>query len=253
MSDRFFASGEAAADGAGDAAKEMRRTRIKFCGMTREEDIEGALALGVDALGVVFYPPSPRHLSIARAAELVARVPSSVASVGLFVNASADEIAEVLERVPLSLLQFHGEETPDACQGFGRPYMKAARVTAELDLLEFADAYRDAAALLLDAHTAGYGGSGKVFDWSLVPHQLIGPAAARRVVLSGGLSTANVADAIARVRPWSVDVSSGIESVKGIKDANLMRQFVATVRAIDHSADRSAGPTSDRSADRSLR
>ena len=246
MSDRFFACDEAAADGAaGVPPKEITRTRIKFCGMTREEDIKRALALGVDALGFVFYPPSPRHLSIARAAELVARVPSSVASVGLFVNASADEIAAVLERVPLSLLQFHGDETPDACQAFARPYMKAARVTADLDLLEFADAYRDAAALLLDAHTAGYGGSGKVFDWSLVPHRLIGPAAARRVVLSGGLSTANVADAIARVRPWAVDVSSGIESAKGIKDANLMRQFVAVVRAIDHSA--------ERSADRSLR
>ncbi|MGI9024258.1 MAG: phosphoribosylanthranilate isomerase [Burkholderiaceae bacterium] len=231
MSDRFFELD--------DAAEDAERTRIKFCGMTREVDIEQALALGVDALGFVFYAPSPRHLSIARAAELVARVPASIATVGLFVNAPADEIAAVLERVPLSLLQFHGEETPDACKAFARPYMKAARVTPELDLLEFADAYRDAATLLLDAHTAGYGGSGKVFDWSLVPHQLIGPAAARRVVLSGGLSTANVADAIARVRPWAVDVSSGIESAKGIKDADAMRQFVAAVRLADNSADKS--------------
>ncbi len=228
MSDRFLESDEGATG-----------TRIKFCGMTREEDIEHALSLGVDALGFVFYPPSPRHLSIARAAELVARVPASIATVGLFVNASADDIAAVLERVPLSLLQFHGEETPAACRAFARPYMKAARVTAGLDLLEFAKAYRDAAALLLDAHTAGYGGSGKVFDWSLVPSPLIGPAAARRVVLSGGLSTANVADAIARVRPWAVDVSSGIESAKGIKDADAMRQFVAAVRLADHSADQS--------------
>ena len=223
MSDRFLA-GEGAPP-----------TRIKFCGMTREEDIDEALALGVDALGFVFYLPSARHVSPERAAELVARVPSSVATVGLFVNASRDEIAAVLDRVPLSLLQFHGDELPDACGRFPLPYMKAERVTADLDLLEFADAYRGAAAILLDAHTAGYGGSGKVFDWSLVPPQLIGPGAARRVVLSGGLSAANVADAIARVRPCAVDVSSGIERAKGIKDPDAMRRFVAAVRAADTS------------------
>ena len=223
MSDRFLAGDDGPA-----------RTRIKFCGMTRAEDIDGALSFGVDALGFVFYRPSARYVSPDRAAELVARVPSSVATVGLFVNASPDEIAAVLDRVPLALLQFHGEEPPDACSPFSRPYMKAARVTADLDLLEFADAHGDAAAILLDAHTAGYGGSGKVFDWSLVPPQLIGPAAARRVVLSGGLSTANVADAIARVRPYAVDVSSGIERAKGIKDPDAMRQFVAAVRAADN-------------------
>lgn len=221
MSDRFLA---------GEGAP---RTRIKFCGMTREEDIDEALALGVDALGFVFYLPSARQVSPERAAGLVARVPPSVATVGLFVNASRDEIAAVLDRVPLSLLQFHGDEMPEACGRFRLPYMKAARVTTELDLLEFADAYRDAAAILLDAHTAGYGGSGKVFDWSLVPPQLIGPGAVRRVVLSGGLNAANVADAIARVRPCAVDVSSGIERAKGLKDPDAMRRFVAAVRAAD--------------------
>lgn len=233
MNDRFFETDQ-------DAA----RTRIKFCGMTREQDIDLALSLGVDALGFNFYRPSARYVSPERAAELVARVPASIATVGLFVDASHDEITAVLERVPLSLLQFHGDETPDACKTFSRPYVKVARVTADLDLLEFADAYRDAAALLLDAHTAGYGGSGKVFDWSLVPSALIGPPvigpdAARRVVLSGGLSTANVADGIARVRPWAVDVSSGIERARGIKDPDAMRQFVAAVRAADQSADQS--------------
>lgn len=224
MNDRIFASDEGVA-----------KTRIKFCGMTREEDIDEAVALGVDALGFNFYRPSARYVSPVRAAELIGRVPASVATVGLFVNASRDEITAVLDRVPLSLLQFHGDEMPDACCGFSLPYMKAARVTADLDLLEFADAYRDAAAILLDAHTAGYGGSGKVFDWSLVPRQLIGPGAARRVVLSGGLSTANVADAIARVRPYAVDVSSGIERARGIKDPDAMRRFVAAVRTADHS------------------
>lgn len=223
MSDRFLA---------GDGAPQ---TRIKFCGMTREEDIDEALALGVDALGFNFYRHSARHVLPERAAGLVARVPPSVATVGLFVNASRDEIAAVLDRVPLSLLQFHGDELPEACGRFPLPYMKAARVTTDLDLLEFADAYRDAAAILLDAHTAGYGGSGKAFDWSLVPPQLIGPGAVRRVVLSGGLSAANVADAIARVRPCAVDVSSGIERAKGIKDPDAMRRFVAAVRAADTS------------------
>ncbi len=224
MSNRFLDTGE-------DAA----RTRIKFCGMTREEDIDEALSLGIDALGFVFYRPSARHLAIDRAAALVAHVPASVATVGLFVNATREEIAAVLDRVPLSLLQFHGEEPPALCSAYARPWMKAARVTPELDLLEFADTHRQAAALFLDAHTAGYGGSGKVFDWSLVPGPLIGPAGARRVVLSGGLNAANVADAIARVRPYAVDVSSGIESAKGIKDPDAMRQFVAAVRSADRS------------------
>ena len=217
------------------------RTRIKLCGMTREQDVDAAVALGVDAIGLVFYGPSPRCVTVAQAARLAARLPASVAAVGLFVDASRGEIDDVLDRVPLSLLQFHGDESPADCAGYRVPHIKATRVEPGLDLLEFASAFMDApdpaVALLLDTPTAGYGGSGKVFDWSLVPSplrdSLHGPAAARRVVLSGGLNTANVADAMARVRPYAVDTSSGIESAKGIKDATAMRDFVAAVRAAD--------------------
>ncbi len=211
------------------------RTRIKLCGMTREADVDAAVALGIDALGFVFHAPSPRHVSVERAAELVARVPSGVDTVGLFVDASRATVDAVLDRVPLTLLQFHGDETPPACRGFRVPLLKAARVTAELDLLDFAAAYEHAVAVLLDTPSAGYGGSGKVFDWSLVPQPLIGSDAARRVVLSGGLNAANVADAMTRVRPHAVDTSSGIERGKGLKDATAMRDFVAAVRAADLS------------------
>lgn len=211
------------------------RTRIKLCGMTREADVDAAVALGVDAIGFVFYAPSPRAVTPALAARLVARVPDGIASVGLFVDATRADIDSVLARVPLSMLQLHGDEAPADCGGWELPVIKAARITPDLDLLEFAARYGVAAALLLDTHTAVYGGSGKVFDWSLVPPALIGPGAARRVVLSGGLSTANVADAIARVRPSAVDTSSGIESAKGIKDPAAMRDFVAAVRQADLS------------------
>lgn len=228
------------------------RTRIKLCGMTRDEDVDAALALDVDALGFVFYAPSPRNLSIEQAARLVARVPPSVETVGLFVDATADAIDAVLSRVPLSMLQFHGDESAADCARhrvrFGLPYLKAARVERGLDLLDFAtrfDGDDGAAALLLDAHTSAYGGAGKVFDWSLVPPALLDTASlpdeapasasagARRVVLSGGLNAANVADAIARVRPWAVDTSSGIERARGIKDPTAMRDFVAAVRSAD--------------------
>ncbi len=220
------------------------RTRIKLCGMTRDEDVDAALALDVDALGFVFYPPSPRNLSIEQAARLVARVPTSVETVGLFVDATRDAIDTVLARVPLSMLQFHGDESAADCRAhhvyFGLPYLKAARVEPGLDLLDFAarfDGSAGASALLLDAHTTSYGGAGKVFDWSLVPPALIDTANARagahRVVLSGGLNAANVADAIARVGPWAVDTSSGIERAKGIKDPIAMRDFVAAVRSAD--------------------
>lgn len=216
------------------------RTRIKLCGMMRDEDVDAALALDVDALGFVFYPPSPRNLSIEQAARLVARVPPSVETVGLFVDATRDAIEAVLARVPLSMLQFHGDESATDCGRFGLPYMKTARVEPGLDLLDFAarfDEDEGVTALLLDAHTAAYGGAGKVFDWSLVPQALIGtsnaPAGVRRVVLSGGLNAANVADAITRVRPWAVDTSSGIERARGIKDPTAMRDFVAAVRSAD--------------------
>ena len=229
------------------------RTRIKLCGMTRDEDVDAAVALGVDAVGFVFWGPSPRALSIASAARLVARVPPTIDAVGLFVDASRAEVDAVLDAVPLTLLQFHGDETPADTRGFRVPSMKVARVTPALDLLAFAALHADAAALFLDAHTAAYGGAGKVFDWSLIPPLLVdtvrrfaapdaesarqaAPNAARgapRVVLSGGLSARNVADAIERVRPYAVDTSSGIEVAKGIKDAGRMRDFVAAVRQAD--------------------
>ena len=209
------------------------RTRIKFCGLTRAEDVDTAVALGVDALGFVFYPASPRYLTTERAAQLVARVPPFVTTVGLFVDAPREQINAILDRVALQLLQFQGDEAENTCAGFRVRHMKAARVTPQIDLLEFERLHRDASLLMLDAHSEGYGGAGKVFDWSLIPNQLIGPDAARRVVLSGGLNAQNVADAIARVRPYAVDVSSGIEHAKGIKDPDAMRRFVAAVRSAD--------------------
>ena len=212
-----------------------RRTRIKLCGMTRAEDVDAAVELGADAIGLVFWARSARHVTIEDAARLAARVPPGIDVVGLFVDAARDDVAAVLDAVPLTLLQFHGDEAPADCVGFGLPHVKAARVAPGLDLLDFAAVHEEATALLLDAHTAGYGGSGKVFDWSLVPRPLIGPAAARRVVLSGGLSAANVADAIARLRPAAVDVSSGIERAKGIKDRTSMSDFIAAVRSADRS------------------
>ncbi len=213
------------------------RTRIKLCGMTRAGDVDAAVALGVDALGFVFWPGSARHVTAEQAASLVARVPPTIATVGLFVNASRADVDAVLDAVPLTLLQFHGDEAPADCAGFRVPYVRAARMAAGLDLLAFAASYRDAVALLVDTPSAGYGGSGKVFDWSLVPPSLRdtrnAPAGARRVVLSGGLNAANVAGAIERIRPAAVDTSSGIEVAKGLKDAGLMCDFVAAVRAAD--------------------
>ena len=231
------------------------RTRIKLCGLTREEDVDAAVALDVDALGFVFYAPSPRHVTIARAAALVARVPSSIATVGLFVDASRDTIDAVLDAVPLTLLQLHGDESALDAEGLRVPYLKAARMMPGLDLLRFAEEHAGAAALLLDAHSAGYGGAGKVFDWSLVPAHWTArtaqraqpPAGVPRVVLSGGLNAANVADAIVRVHPDAVDTSSGIESARGVKDPAAMRAFVAAVRrADDASAPRSARRSTDR-------
>jgi phosphoribosylanthranilate isomerase len=201
--------------------------RIKVCGLTRVEDVQAAVAAGVDAVGLVFYPDSPRHVTIAQAAELCRHVPPFVTIVGLFVNASRAEVHRVIEAVPLNLLQFHGDETADQCEGFGVPYLKAARVRPGVDLLEFAAQFASARALLLDTWTPAYGGSGESFDWSLVPTSCPLP-----VILSGGLTPDNVADAIRQVRPVAVDVSSGVESAKGIKDAAKIRAFVSAVRGV---------------------
>ena len=204
------------------------RTRIKICGLTREADLDAAVAAGADAIGLVLYERSPRYVNVARAAELARRLPPFVLPVCLFVNASAELVDAVLQAIPNALLQFHGDETPQQCAAAQRPFLRAARVSPGVDLLDFARQYPHAQGLLLDAHVEGYGGGGKVFDWSLIPPALPAP-----VVLSGGLSAANVTDGVLRVRPWAVDVSSGVEAAKGIKDAALMHRFCEAVRAAD--------------------
>lgn len=217
----------------------MHRTRIKICGITRENDLRAAVASGADALGFVFYPKSPRYVTPERFASLVAGLPPYVSSVALFVNASLEEVRRVVEAAPVALLQFHGDETMEECARIAaavkRPFVHAYRMkpdTAPADLLECELAYRAASpwfsSLLLDTYVDAYGGAGKVFDWSLIPKEL-----APRVVLSGGLSVQNATDAVARVRPWAVDISSGVEAAKGIKDARKIADFIAAVRAAD--------------------
>lgn len=215
----------------------QQRTRVKICGLTRETDVADAVAAGADALGFVFYPKSPRFVSAARAAELVATVPPFISTVGLFVNASLEDLLVVTNQVPLSLLQFHGDESVEHCallaNAAKKPFMRAFRVkpdTTSADLLQCALDYRNASpyfvALLLDTFVDAYGGAGKVFDWSLIPKEL-----APQVVLSGGLNAQNVAGALAQVRPFALDISSGVESAKGIKDAAKIQEFMDQVRA----------------------
>jgi phosphoribosylanthranilate isomerase len=210
------------------------RTRIKICGLSRPEDIEAAVESGADAIGFVFHPGSPRHVDVARAAMLARALPPFVTPVGLFVNAAADEIDAAAAAIPSLVLQFHGDEDPAACSASGRPFLKAARMAPGLDLLDFASRFSAAQAILLDAHAEGWGGSGKVFDWSLVPR-----AVPHRLVLSGGLHAANVAAGIQALRPWAVDVSSGVESSRGVKDAALIRAFCDAVREADSRIDAS--------------
>jgi phosphoribosylanthranilate isomerase len=205
-----------------------QRTRIKICGLTREADVDAAVAAGADAIGLVLYERSPRHVSIERAATLARQLPPFVTPVCLFVNASASTIEAAAEALPQALLQFHGDETPADCRAAGRPYLRAARMAPGFDLLDFAVRFSDAQGLLVDAFVDGYGGGGKAFDWSLLP-----PSVPRPLVLSGGLTPANVIDGVLRVRPSAVDVSSGVESAKGIKDAALIRQFCDAVREAD--------------------
>jgi phosphoribosylanthranilate isomerase len=226
----------------------LTRTRIKLCGLTREQDVDAAVAAGVDAVGFVLYAPSPRGVSIQRAAELAQRLPPFVTPVLLFVNHSAAEVADACALIPSCTAQFHGDESPQACfemTGGGlRPYLRAARIpmgadAAGFDLVNYAHLYSEAQAILLDAHVDGFGGGGKAFNWSLLP-----PNVNAHLVLSGGLDCANVGDGIAQLRPCckslTVDVSSGIEAdapgggtLKGIKDPEKINQFVAAVRAAD--------------------
>jgi phosphoribosylanthranilate isomerase len=198
------------------------KTRIKICGITRVEDALAAARLGADAIGLVFYPGSPRAVTPARAREIIDVLPPFVVPVGLFVNADAATVRETVAAAPVQLLQFHGDETPGYCADFGLPFMRALRVRAGTDLLQYAREFHAARGLLLDAWVDGvHGGTGAVFDWSLIPPDLPMP-----VILSGGLNPDNVEQAVRRVRPWAVDVSSGVESTKGIKDAAKIEAFI---------------------------
>ncbi|MEO6919740.1 MAG: phosphoribosylanthranilate isomerase [Collimonas sp.] len=215
------------------------RTRIKICGLTREQDVQAAIAAGADALGFVFYPKSPRYVTPRQAAALIATVPPFITTVGLFVNAEPVQLQDIVAEAPVSLLQFHGDETVQhsatLAEAVNRPFIRAMRIgtaTVAADLLEYANSYRAGSGLytglLLDTLVEAYGGSGKVFDWSLIPKEL-----APQVVLSGGLSVHNATDAVKRVRPFAVDVSSGVEQDKGIKDAAKIRAFIAAIRQAD--------------------
>jgi phosphoribosylanthranilate isomerase len=204
------------------------RTRVKICGITRPADARAAAEAGADAIGLVFYPKSPRYLSTERAVEIRDALPPFVQTVALFVNPDGAQVSQVMGRVKPSMLQFHGDETPEFCGQFGVPYVKAARVRQGLDLLEYLQPFRLAAAWLLDSFVEAYGGVGERFDWSLVPRKLERP-----LILSGGLDRGNVGEAVRHLHPWGVDVSSGVESAKGIKDAAKIAAFISEVRNAD--------------------
>lgn len=202
------------------------RTRIKICGITRAEDARAAVELGADAIGLVFYAPSPRCVGPDRARAIIAALPPFVTIVGLFVDPAAQQVESVLRCCSLGLLQFHGDEAPDFCGGFGLPYVKAVRVKDDADLVQYLSPYHAAQGWLLDAYDERlYGGTGEPFDWKLIPRDL-----ARPVILSGGLTPENVGAAVRQVRPWAVDVSSGVEAGKGVKDAAKIAAFIAGVK-----------------------
>jgi phosphoribosylanthranilate isomerase len=203
------------------------RTRVKICGITRPADALAAARAGADAIGLVFYPPSARYLSLERAREIRDVLPPFVQTVALFVNADGAQVSQVIGRVHPAMLQFHGDEAPDFCAQFGLPFVKACRMKQGVSALEYLRPFSSAAAWLFDSHVPEYGGVGESFDWSMVP------ATDKPVILSGGLSRDKVAEAIRRVRPWGVDVSSGVESAKGIKDAAKIAAFIAEVRNAD--------------------
>lgn len=204
------------------------RTRIKICGFTRAEDAFIAAKLGVDAVGLVFYERSARFVEVEKALEIIRILPPFVSIVGLFVDASPEKIQGILKKVPLDLLQFHGSEDAEFCQSFNKPYIKAVAMGGESDLAAIETEYQNSSGLLLDSHFSGaMGGTGEPFDWNKIP-----PSWAPKIILAGGLSPLNVGDAIKRVRPFAVDVSSGVERVKGIKDAVKMTAFVKEVNSV---------------------
>jgi phosphoribosylanthranilate isomerase len=201
------------------------RTRVKICGITRVEDALSAVEQGADAIGLVFYAPSPRCVAISQAAAISAALPPFVSVVALFVNHKQDEINEVLSRVKVDLLQFHGDESESECAQYGLPYLKAIRVKPDTNLIQYAQVYASAKALLLDAYSdSAVGGTGQTFDWDLIPRDMPKP-----IILAGGLSVGNVRDAIQQVSPYAVDVSGGVEQSKGIKDAKKIAAFMAAI------------------------
>lgn len=210
------------------------RTRIKICGLKEPGHAKVAADAGADAIGLVFYPPSPRYVSAGEAAKVAEALPAFVQAVGLFVNEKEATIREILRHVPLDLLQFQGDETPEFCAAFGKPFVRAVRMEEGVDLVEYSHRFSNARALLLDAHVAGEkGGTGTRFDWKRVPHDAPLP-----LILSGGLTAGNVARAVREVRPWAVDVSSGVERSRGVKDPALIVEFIRSVQRED------AGPHS---------
>jgi len=218
------------------AAPGLRRTRIKICGLTREQDVAAAVQAGADAIGFVLYPKSPRHVSIERARELARGLPAFVTPVLLVVNETPQALQDIVRQMPWATLQFHGDESPSQCEASGHPHIRAARIpldagAAGFDLVEYAKQHAAAQAILVDAHVSGYGGAGLSFDWNAFNWSHPAIAASSRLVLSGGLTPANVTDGILQVRPWAVDVSSGVEAAKGIKDPGKIQRFVAAVRA----------------------
>jgi phosphoribosylanthranilate isomerase len=231
----------------------LRRTRIKICGLTREQDVDAAVQAGADAVGFVLYPASPRFVTPARAAELSRRLPVFVTPVLLFVNETTPNIIAANVHMTRTICQFHGDESPQDCQKPGLPYLRAARIPLSgaegFDLVKFSQDYATAQAILVDAHVDGYGGGGKTFNWNAINWSHPQLNASSRLVLSGGLTPANVTDGIVQVRPWAVDVSSGVEvdapglpgkTLKGIKDPDKIFQFVAAVRRADELLDQTS-------------
>jgi len=202
------------------------RTRVKICGITRVEDAQAAVAQGADAIGLIFYRPSPRYVDLGLARGIAGQIPAFVSAVAVFVNPSRDEVEQVIGECGVTLLQFHGDESPEFCSGFSLPYIKAARIRPGLDLIKYLSPYAAARAWMLDAfHDDLWGGTGGAFDWSLVPRRMAKP-----IILSGGLTAGNVADAIRRIGPYAVDVSSSVEAAKGIKDSAKVAAFIGAVK-----------------------
>lgn len=205
------------------------RTRVKICGITRVEDAGIAIAAGADALGLVFYPPSPRNINVEQAIEIAYRMPAFVTLVGLFVNPEREFVTEVIERIGIDLIQFHGNEVPDDCMGHGRPFIKAIRMKPDVDLLVERERYDAATGLLLDAYHPGKpGGTGKSFEWDRIPSSL-----RSEIILAGGLTPTNVSRAIRKVKPYAVDVSGGVESAPGIKDPDKIERFMRGIQVGD--------------------